>query len=175
MWTALSLALVAFAVAGATSDVRAQRIPNGLVLAGLAAALILRAFWGGLPLWHGFTGATIALLIGLPLFLLRAVGGGDLKFLAVCGAFVGLPLVGRAVLWAGVAGGVVALWVVFRRGVPLVAWHRTKELLKAGLSLGKSGNRFTIEDQGALTAPYGVAIAAGALLAWFGTAGGWIP
>jgi prepilin peptidase CpaA len=175
MWTAMSLALAVFAVAGALSDARTHRIPNRLVVAGLCAALLLRAVWGWTPLWHGVAGGAIALAFGLPLFLLRAFGGGDVKFLAVCGAFVGLPLVGRAALWAGVAGGVLALWVIFRRRVPLAAWVRTRELLLSALTLGRSGDRMTLDDEGALAAPYGIAIAAGTLAAWFGSAGGWIP
>lgn len=175
MWLAFSLALVVFAAAGAVSDARDRRIPNRLVLAGLAAALVLRAAWGWTPLWHGVTGGMIALAFGFPLFLLRAFGGGDVKFLAVCGVFVGLPLVGRAALWSAAAGGLLALWVIVDRRVPLVAWARIKSLLHNAVTLGRSGERMTVQDEGALTAPYGIAIAAGTLLAWFGAAGGWIP
>jgi len=103
------------------------------------------------------------------------MGGGDLKFLAVCGAFVGLPLVGRAALWAGVAGGLLALLVIARRRLPHVAWLRVRQLAVWIGTAGRAGDRVTLQDEGALTAPFGVAIALGALLAWFGTAGGWIP
>lgn len=175
MWVVFSLALAAFAVAGAVSDARTHRIPNRLVLAGLIAALVLRTFWGLGPLWHGVAGLLIGLAFGFPLFLLRALGGGDVKFLAVCGAFVGLPLIGRAALWAGVAGGLLAVYVIVQQRVPLVAWVRIKQLALSAFTLGQRGERMTLQDEGALVAPYGVAIAAGALLAWFGSAGGWIP
>lgn len=175
MWMVMSAALTGFAVAGAVSDVRTRRIPNQLVLAGLAAALILRAGWGLGAVWYGVAGLLIAFALGFPLFLLRAMGGGDVKFMAACGAFVGLPLIGRAALYAALAGVVVAVWVIVQQRVPLVAWVRTKELMRAGLTFGRSGERMTLEDKGALTAPYGVAIAAGALIAWFGTAWGLIP
>jgi prepilin peptidase CpaA len=175
MWVTFSLAFAAFAVAGAVSDARTHRIPNRLVLAGLVAALLLRALWGLGPLWHGVAGLLIGLAFGFPLFLLRAFGGGDVKFLAVCGAFVGLPLIGRAALWAAVAGGLLAVYVIVQQRVPLVAWVRIRQLALSAFTLGRRGERMTLQDEGALVAPYGVAIAAGALLAWFGTAGGWIP
>lgn len=175
MWPALTFALTSFALAGAVSDVRTQRISNRLVVAGLVVALALRAAWGLGPLWHGVAGGLIALAVGFPLFALRAFGGGDVKFLVLCGAFVGLPLVGRTALYAAAAGGLLALGVIAWRRLPLVAALRTWDLLKATLTFGRHGERMTLHDPGAIAAPYGVAIAAGALLVWFGDAGGWLP
>jgi prepilin peptidase CpaA len=175
MFAILSLALTAFAIAGAVGDVRTKRIPNRLVLAGLAAALVIRAGSGWLPLAHGLGGAALALAIGFPLFALRAFGAGDVKFLSMCGAFVGLPLIGKSALFAGAAGGVLALVVIAQRRLPLVAALRTWNLMRMAATLGQEGERMTLQDQGAIAAPYAVAIAAGVLLAWFGTAGGWIP
>jgi prepilin peptidase CpaA len=175
MWMALSVALTSFGILGAISDVRSRRIPNRLILAGLAAALVLRAAWGLTPLWQGVAGALVAFAVGFPLFALRAFGGGDVKFLVLCGAFVGLPLIGRAALFAAAAGGLLAVWVIVQRRTPLVAWLRTRNLLQSLLTFGRQGERLTLQDPGAMAAPFGVAIAAGALIAWFGSAGGWIP
>ena len=175
MWTALSLALTIFALAGAVSDARTERIPNRLVLAGIAVALVLRAGLGWEAVFHGLAAGLVALAIGIPLFALRAFGGGDVKFMTMCAVFVGLPLVGRAALWSAAAGGVLALYVILRRRLPLVAATRTWNLTKAVFTLGRRGDRMTLQEEGALAAPYGVAIAAGSLLVWFGTAGGWIP
>jgi prepilin peptidase CpaA len=170
MWVALSVALTAFAIAGAVSDARSERIPNRLVLAGLGVALVLRAGWGLVPLAHGLAGGAIALAIGIPFFALRGLGGGDVKFLAACGVFVGLPLVVKAVLFSAVAGGILALFVIAKRGLPLVAALRTWNLARAALTMGRTGERMTLQDQGAITAPYAIAIAVGALIAWFGGA-----
>jgi len=97
------------------------------------------------------------------------------KFLAACGAFVGLPLIGKAALFAGAAGGVLAVFVIAKRRLPVVAAVRTWNLMRIAFTLGRDGERMTLHDEGAIAAPYGVAIAAGALIAWFGTAGGWLP
>jgi len=56
-----------------------------------------------------------------------------------------------------------------------VAMARVRELVRSALTLGREGERMLVTDEGALVAPYGVAIAVGTLLAWFGAAGGWIP
>jgi prepilin peptidase CpaA len=175
MWIVLSVALTVFARAGAVSDARSQRIPNRLVLAGLLLALVLRAGSGLTPLAYGLAGGAIAFVIGFPLFALRAFGGGDVKFLTVCGLFVGLPLIGKTALFSGAAGGILALIVIARRRLPLVAALRTWNLMRHAATLGQNGERMTLQDEGAIAAPYAVAIATGALIAWFGTAGGWIP
>lgn len=175
MWIALSVALTAFALAGAVSDARTHRISNGLVLAGILTALVLRAGLGWTAVYHGVAAALIALAVGFPLFALRAFGGGDVKFMAMCAAFVGLPLIGRAALWVGAAGGLLALYVIVRRRLPLVAALRTWNLARSAMTFGRDGERLTLEDEAALAAPYGVAIAAGSLFVWFGTAQGWIP
>lgn len=175
MWMALSIGLTGFALAGALSDVRTRRIPNALVLAGLALAFVLRAAWGISPLLEGLAGAAVAFAVGFPLFALRAFGGGDVKFLVACAAFVGLPLLGWSALFAAAFGGVLAVGIVLRQRVPLVAVTRTLGLARSAVTLGRAGERMTLEQEGAITAPYGVAIAAGCLLVWFGSAGGWLP
>jgi prepilin peptidase CpaA len=172
IWTILSITLTCFAVAGAVSDARTKRIPNRLVLAGLAAALLLRAAWGMEPFWHGVAGAALAMAVGFPLFALRALGGGDVKFLIACGAFVGLPLIGWAALYAAAAGGLLAVWVMLRRGVPLVVMSRAADLMRSAVTFGRAGERMTLQDEGAIAVPYGIAIAAGAMVAWFSVAGG---
>lgn len=171
----LSVALTAFALTGAVSDVRTRRIPNWLVLAGLVTALALRAGWGLLPFWHGVLGAGVALLVGFPLFALRAFGGGDVKFLVACAAFVGFPLLGLSAVFAAAFGGVLAVGMMVHQKLHLVLMVRTMELARSAVTLGRAGERMTLQDEGALTAPYGVAIAAGCLLVWFGRAGGWLP
>ena len=172
---ALSIALTVFALIGAINDVREERIPNQLVLAGMAVALVLRAGWGWMPLLYGLGGGAVALAIGFPFFALRGMGAGDVKFLAACGVFVGLPLIGKTALFAGAAGGVLAVFVIARRRLPVIAAVRTWNLMRMAMTFGRAGERMTLHEQGALVAPYGVAIAAGALIAWFGTAGGWLP
>ena len=82
-------AFVAILVAAAVLDLRTGRIPNKLTLGGLVAGLLLRAFGGIEPLAHGVLGAGLALLIALPFFAVRALGGGDAKLLIVVGAFMG--------------------------------------------------------------------------------------
>lgn len=148
-------------------DVRTGRIPNALTVTGLAVALALRALPGAGPILPGLGGAGIALAVGLPLFALGGLGGGDVKLLAAVGAFLGPERLVTALLAAGVAGGVLAVAVALRRGVLLPALLGTRNLLARWATLGRAGERRSFGSPGAVTVPYGVAIAVGAVAGWF--------
>src|SRR5690606_11406589 len=160
-------AFLLLVAAAAWLDVRAGRIPNLLTVGGLAAALALRALPGPGAVLPGLAGAGIALAVGLPLFALRGLGGGDVKLLAAVGAFLGPERLVTALLAGGVAGGVLALAVALRRGVLLPALLGTGNVLAHWVTLGRAGERRTLTSAGAITVPYGVAIAVGAVTGWF--------
>ncbi len=44
---------------------------------------------GALGLWKALAGLGLGLLIMLPLYMLRALGAGDVKLMAMVGAFLG--------------------------------------------------------------------------------------
>jgi Flp pilus assembly protein protease CpaA len=66
-----------------------------------------------------------------------------------------------------VAGGVLALAEAGRRGVILPVLFRSRQLVGHWATGGRSGERLTLASPGAVTVPYGVAIAVGGLAAWF--------
>lgn len=158
---------IALLVLAAGTDLRTGRIPNKLTGAGLAAALVLLAPSGPAAVLGGVAGAALAFAVSFPLFAVRGLGGGDVKLLTVAGAFLGIGRVVPALLITAVAGGVLALAEGGRRGVLLPVLFRSSQLVGHWASGGRTGERPTLESPGAVTIPYGVAIAAGALAAWF--------
>jgi prepilin peptidase CpaA len=71
-------------------DLISFRIPNLLVASGLAAAILLHGLAPtGLGLVHALAGAAVGLAAMLPFYMARAMGAGDVKLLAMIGAFVG--------------------------------------------------------------------------------------
>ena len=160
--------LVVFASTAAWWDATTYRIPNKVSVTGFAAALVLRAPLGVESLLQGVGGFGVALLVGLVLYALRAIGGGDVKLLAAIGAFMGSPHILGALGLIAVLGAVYAVLSISARGLlPLLALN-TLDLVKAWLSLGQGGARRKLETSTALTIPYGIPIAMGALLWWFG-------
>lgn len=138
--------------AAAVTDVRERRIPNVLTVSAVVAALVLAALEGWGSLGAALLGAAAGLAIGVVLFAVGVVGGGDAKLMAVVGAFLGAAALPRALLFIALAGGGLALLT-----------------LLAGALLPKPvpAQRGDVRSAGRLSVPYGVAIAAGALATAF--------
>lgn len=167
--------VAALLVWGAVSDVRTARIPNRLVLAGLVLAPAAALAHGGLVgLGAALAAAAIAFVIGIGGFALGAIGGGDAKFLMVGAALVGLPHLLPYLLAAGALGGVLAVGAILWQRRGLEATVMTADLAKNMATLGRKGYRGRLGDDGRMAVPYGVAIAAGALLVRFTPFTGWI-
>lgn len=167
----LSSALLAsILVAAVAFDLKERRIPNLLIIVGLLTALFfqgLHASWGGLLFsMQGFL-AGLALLF-LP-FLWGGIGAGDVKLLAVVGAFQGATQVFYTFVYMALWGGLIACL--------LLLWHKsllsTLRRLIYGLGLGGVGFSAAVrtgEEQ--IYFPYALAIALGALtqvvIVWWG-------
>src|SRR5512144_2951224 len=85
-------------------DLRERRIPNWLSGLGLAGALAAAPTDAGIGLPAALCGAGLGLGALFIPFTLGAVGGGDVKFAAVAGAWLG-PRVGLNALRLGRALG----------------------------------------------------------------------
>lgn len=111
-----ALALSACAAA-AVIDARRYRIPNWLTAGALAIGLGLNAALGGLDglLW-ALAGGGIGLVAFGLLGGLGLLGMGDVKLMAAVGALIRWPLIGPALLYTALAGGVVAIAIALHRG-----------------------------------------------------------
>ena len=130
--------------------------------------MVLRAPLGLQPLLEGLGGSGIAFGLALVFYALRAIGGGDVKLLAGVGAILGSREILGALALIAVLGAVYALVIVSLRGLlPLLVFN-TLDLIKSWLTLGRAGPTRRLEAADALTIPYGVPIALGTLIWWFG-------
>lgn len=162
-----TLAFVAVMLTAAVSDLRSRRIPNRLIIAGLVAGLATRLVLGPAALGAGLLAAAVAMGLGVLLFAVGAMGGGDGKLLAVVGAFMGLQGGLEALIASAMAGGVFALAIAVRKGVILPVLLSFRDLVVWIVTLGRGGERVTLESPGAIAIPYGAAIAVGSLAVWF--------
>ena len=151
----------------AVIDSRSHRIPNWLVLSGALYALIYNTVF---PPWHNGTvlfplaGLGLGLLLFLPLYLLRAMGAGDVKLLAMCGAFLGPNEIWRVALAVLLTGGLLGVVFILANGSALRVVQNFSNLFRVALfdTLGGSAPSLrisTLASAGRL--PYGVAIALG--------------
>lgn len=161
--------LVVLLVIAAVIDWRTYRIPNWLTVGGMVFGLIYNTVAAG-PALSGFLTALVGLAVGLgvllPLYMLRVMGAGDVKLMAMVGAFVGLPGVLYAVLFSLVAGGIAAVVFslyrrVFRRMTANVADIVQAMAFVAIAGGGPRGNTPAQASIGKL--PYGVSICVGTI------------
>jgi prepilin peptidase CpaA len=145
----------ALTIVAGLKDITSMTIPNWI-----SAALVIGFFPAALAV--GLSPMTIlshvgvgmaALIVAMVMFALRVFGGGDAKLMAATCLWMGLAGTGPFVLWTAVIGGVFGLALILARqhAQPLVAgapaWFGTLMTPKGDI-------------------PYGVAIAAGALMAY---------
>lgn len=165
----------------AWTDLHRQRIPNQLVFSGALLALMLHTtlpagdgFLAGLPGGLGFTeslkGLAFGLLAFLPFYWLRATGAGDVKLVAMVGAFLGPVELWWALFFTLFAGGVLAVAVAFYRGVLGCVLQNMRLIFWDVLfTISTSSSKGTGQPEPAFISaaplPYAVAIAAGSIAA----------
>ena len=167
IWTLNTAFLVLMSVGAAWLDLRHARIPNRLTVTGFALALLTRLLLGWRVFGLGVLGGATAAILSIPLFLARALGGGDVKLLIAVGAFLGPQRFMIAVLVTAAAGALLSVIEATRRGVILPALMNVRDFFKYWLTLGRRGTRPQFMSAQMAKVPYGVAIALGALIARF--------
>ena len=147
--------LPALVIVAGLKDLTSMKIPNwisGLLILGFFPAALLVGLAPMAIALHLAIGVA-ALLIGMALFALRLLGGGDVKLMAAACLWLGLAGSGVFVLATAVVGGVFSLALLVSR-----AW------LQPYVGAGPGWLVQLMEPKGHI--PYGVAIAIGALVAW---------
>jgi prepilin peptidase CpaA len=160
-----ALILVSATTAG-YFDFRWRRIPNWLVCATIGLSLLWHTLSAG---WSGLLLSAVGLLAGvallLPLFLLRGMGAGDVKFFGAIGAAVTYKHILTVFVIAALIAGAMALFrvVVARAFVATLA--NIVDILNRFLH-GRFGPHPVagLANENALAIPFGVSLAAAAWL-----------
>ncbi|MFZ0589642.1 MAG: A24 family peptidase [Bryobacteraceae bacterium] len=158
----LVLALVL--VAG-VCDFRSRRIPNWLTVTGVLlgfAANALIAQLAGLGI--AALGLVLAMAVYLPLYLLRAMGAGDVKLMAAVGALVGPSSWLGIFLAAAIAGGIIAVCVAAIKGRLGQTLFNVQIILAELLHFRapyRTAPALDVHHEDSLRIPHGVSIALG--------------
>ena len=161
--------LMAVLLIAAVSDIRTGRIPNWLVLTGTIYALTYNALYPIYPRDMGFLVALGGLAVGgaalLPGYLLRVLGAGDVKLMAMVGAFLGTRGALAAVLASLIAGGLLSLALAVYSG-RVAQMLRNVGMVFSGTLLRVNSGVSALALGSAASAgrmAYGIAIAAGTI------------
>jgi len=161
--------LILLLVTAALIDSRFHRIPNWLVVAGALYAVTYNTLvppWPNSTILFPLAGMALGLVLFLPLYVLRAMGAGDVKLLAMVGAFVGASDVWRMALASLLVGGILAIIYVLMKGTAQRLYRNLFTLFHSSIISTLNGSApnlrvSTSESAGRL--PYGVAIALGSI------------
>ena len=148
LWLALLFA--ALLLVAAAQDAMRLRISNVTVLLVIFAASVAAVIAGvQLALWQNLVVFFVLLVAGTPLFAAGKLGGGDVKLLAAVGLWFSIKSAAWMLIAVLLAGGVLALVVLALRAFSWSEAARDRAVI--------------LRPKGGI--PYGVAIAAGALIA----------
>lgn len=102
--------LVCLLLLAVRMDLKSYKISNYLILCGLVPGILfnfLKYGWTGISLW--FPGILLPVLLLFPLFLIKALGAGDIKLFSLIGSFYGTSYVFKSIVTAFVLGAVMSL------------------------------------------------------------------
>lgn len=161
------LALFALLAVAAVSDWRSYRIPNWLTFGGALFALVygtLAARTPAVGAASAFGGLGIGFAAMVPFYVIGIMGAGDVKLMAMAGAFIGPEQTLMAVLFTFIAGGVAAMvFAIHRRRVGHMLAN-VKDAAHGVMFSGIAGIRPSGRIDASLSIgklPYGICIAAG--------------
>jgi prepilin peptidase CpaA len=164
-----SASLVTLLVVAGAIDFRTMRIPNWLTYGGAVFGLLFNAVVPA-PVQPGVLwalgGLALGLVLLLPLYALRVMGAGDVKLMAMAGAFLGLPHTIYAVGATAIAGGALSLVYLAWHGGLRRALFNIVGALQGALLAASARTRPSLSiagDASVGSLPYGVAIAAGTI------------
>jgi prepilin peptidase CpaA len=156
-------------------DIRERRIPNWVTLFGLVAGLVLGAFQSGSHLISSGAGFFVGIFALMVPFACGWMGAGDVKFFAAVGALLGYKTLPRVFFYSCIIAGLIALMAMTLGQARQISFKRFWIDCKfMFLSLHAGLPKSTLRDASAYSVPWGVAIGAGTIMAYyFDPSGSW--
>lgn len=167
LWVVMALSVTV--LVAAWTDWRSWRIPNALVAASMAAALMYSAFGReGMGVAECLLGGLVGFAVFIPLYALKGMAAGDVKLMSAIGMHVGPLMVIDIALMTCLIGGLWAMVLMdLKRGGGPITWLSV--FVRSALASIRKPESARVDrpveatDRRLQMIPYGVVIALGTL------------
>lgn len=160
-WSCLSFLAVAL-----VTDIKTMRIPNWITGSALLAGLLTQGLING---WHGLLiaggGAAAGFIVLLLMYLIGAVGAGDVKLFAGIGAWTGTLFTLQVVMYSVLFGALVGWIIVLKRREIFGRSHKIISAI-SGFMLFRSPPLLRKKDSELLRFPFMLAVIPGFICAY---------
>lgn len=148
------------------TDWQQRKIYNKLLGPAFLIAFSLQvAQKGWFGVWLCLAGGVVGLALLLIPYLLGGIGPGDVKLLGVIGAFGGVHFVITGFLYSALLGGIVSSIILYRRNALSAVFKHLLFFPQVYFNIKplSRDQKAACEEK----IPYGIVLAAGAILAYF--------
>jgi prepilin peptidase CpaA len=165
---ALTLALT---LSAGYTDLRERRIPNWLTVPSLIIGLAVHSWLGGgRGALTSLEGAGLALVILLPLVLMRGLGAGDWKLMGAVGAFLGPWMMLFVLVASFFVTGLVSIVRMATMGKVKSTLRNMIVLVRGFVAFGMKPNpEISLDTPGLIKLPFGATVAVGTLICFVAT------
>jgi prepilin peptidase CpaA len=150
---------IIFITAAFVIDVRYSKLPNKLTMCGTIFGLLFHTWSEG---WNGFLfsliGACTGFLIVLVLYVVGALGAGDVKLFAAIGAIMGVMFVLQTLVYAILWAGLIGLFLLFIQRKIKTTRRKLAGWLFSILALKKLETIFELKKQKNIKFPFMYAV-----------------
>lgn len=162
-----SMVLLSLLAIAAVIDYRTYRIPNWVTFSGMVFGLVYSALNPGVMdkglLW-ALAGLGLGFAAMLPMYVMRVMGAGDVKLMAMAGSFLGFDATVQAILCTFIVGGIASLcFAVVHRAIGRM-FVNIRDIFRIAVMTTAAGMRPSLHIDAAQSIgklPYGVSIAVG--------------
>lgn len=167
---ALDITIISITSLSAFFDLKVRRIPNWLIATGLANGLAVSALQGWDSVFQSLLGLAVGIGVLLLPFAMGWVGAGDVKLFGVLGAILGVAFLPRVFFYSAIVAGVIAIGSLLSNKVQFFSFKQIwLDVRMAIISMGKVFPQPVAQRAANAggSVPWGVAFAAGALIAYY--------
>jgi prepilin peptidase CpaA len=164
----IEVVLLIVVLAAAIYDVRYRRIPNWISVSGALSGLGLNSFlYGGAPgLVFALKGLGLGFGFYLVLYILHAMGAGDVKLMGAVGAILGWQDWVGIFLVSSVIGGIMAFALMLTRGRVMKTFWNIGYILgemRHGRAAYVTRQELDVKSPASVGLPHGAVIAIGTI------------